>query len=53
MARRTSPHRHILLANGLKAEYVTRTIGNNADQFAFNVHDPMQRLRRKGLEESP
>ena len=25
----------VLLADGLKAEYVTRTIGNNADQFAF------------------
>ena len=26
---------HILLADGLKAEYVTNTVGNNADQFAF------------------
>src|SRR5262245_58099462 len=25
----------VLLADGLKGEYVTRTIGNNADQFAF------------------
>lgn len=25
----------VLLADGLKAEYVTRTVGNNADQFAF------------------